>query len=131
MKKNILFLCFVVIAFPLFSQVGYMGKRFIINADARVTPAWIRPNHNGETGYTKFNYFLEPGVEFIVNKKSSVGATFLSTQGLFPVQIHAYGEVDFKYDNYIARSTFDAYQPITDNKFSSKGLGLYYKYYYG
>jgi len=131
MKKTITIVILLSICISAFSQVGYMGKRFLINADVRVTPAWLRPNFNGEKGYTKFNYFLEPSLEFIVAKKMSVGATYLNTKGLFSVAAYAEGYVEEKTPTYIVQHPFYIDNDISGNKFISHGVGVFYKYYLG
>ncbi|MDR2853796.1 MAG: hypothetical protein LBV31_00640 [Prevotellaceae bacterium] len=123
---SIIFMCAVL---PLSAQSGYMGKRLLINADMRVTPAWWRPNADGDKGYTKFNYFLEPGLEFILTNSSSVGVTYLNTQGMFPVWAGG-GSVSINHGSYNSEHYFHIGQ-IDNNTFNSNGIGVFYKQYYG
>ncbi|MDR2840179.1 MAG: hypothetical protein LBV75_02780 [Paludibacter sp.] len=125
MKKLTILILFATFGLSLFSQVGYMGKRFLVNADVRVTPSWLRPNASGEKGYTKFDYFLEPGIEFIVNNRSSVGATYLNTKGMFPVWLDVNATANLNPGNL----EVNYYKRISDNTFNSNGIGLFYKHY--
>ncbi|MCL2596903.1 MAG: hypothetical protein FWD66_04440 [Paludibacter sp.] len=132
MKKIIIIFFTVCISNVSFSQVGYMGKRFLINADAWVSPSWFVPNSKGDKGFSKFNYFLEPGIEFIFSKQMAVGTTYLLfPQRKFPVGIYAAGYVEFPYSTYIVKNSFYINQNIYDNTLNTQGVGLYFKYYLG
>ena len=131
MKKILLFFITICISATLFGQVGYMGKRFLINADAWVSPCWFVPNSNGNKGMLKFNYFLEPGIEFVISKKMSIGATYLNTrESKFPVGIYADGYVEFPSKQYVINRQFYIDGKNYNNTFKTHGIGLYYKYYF-
>jgi hypothetical protein len=109
-----------------------MGKRFVVNADGWLSPCWFSPNAKGSIGYLKFNYIIEPSIEFAVAKKMAVGVAYLYTpERKFPVRIYANGAVNFQYPQYIIRVPFYFDDENYNNTFKTHGIGLYYKYYFG
>jgi len=131
MKKIFFIFITVCVSAASFSQVGYMGKRFLINADGWVSPCWFVPNSNGNTGFLPFNYFLEPGVEFVISKKMSIGATYLNTrESKFPA-VYANGKMDFPYPSYNIQKDFYIDGNNHNSTFKTHGVGLYYKYFFG
>ena len=137
MKKILLFFITICISATSFGQVGYMGKRFLINADAWGSPCWFVANSNGNKGMLKFNYFLEPGIEFVISKKMSIGATYLNTrESKFPVGFYAEGGqieyMEFKNNVLYHNTHYDVYldRKSYDNTFKTHGMGIFYKYYF-
>lgn len=57
-------------------NIGHLGKRFLVNMDATFSPSFKYPDKNGYHGYLNFNYRLSPSIEFILNKKNSIGVFY-------------------------------------------------------
>ncbi|MDR0829950.1 MAG: hypothetical protein LBN95_07555 [Prevotellaceae bacterium] len=127
-KKYILVIILALICSnSAFAQkAGYMGKRFVINADLNTSTAWSRPNAYGHTGFFSFNYILAPSIEFIATKRIAVGGTYNYSPGMF-----AFRAANEKYDGYIGEGHPSESALTTDNKFTSHGVGAYAKFYLG
>ena len=99
-----------------FSQnCGYMGKRFMINADVILSPAYINPNFLGNNGYLSFNYLFSPNIEIIAWNKGSVG--FVGNMLTSQYKIYTYDEYGF-------------YNIPHNVPFAAFGYGIYYKQYF-
>lgn len=78
-KYTALLILTALISCKSYSQnTGYMGKHFLINAEANFSPAIIKPNSYGKSivqdlDYFAFNFILTPSIEAIVWKKGTVG----------------------------------------------------------
>lgn len=86
MKKILLLTFAILLGVAAFAQgPGYMGKHFLINAECRLSPSWINPNPLTNALKTRFpdneharrylglNYFVNPSVEMIITRNSTVG----------------------------------------------------------
>jgi len=83
----------------LFSQnIGYMGKRVLLNMDVKISPVFLSPTYFGTTELFSADFTLSPNIEFIINNKGLLGVAFnyLKTQYnksnyYFPVEIYGAG----------------------------------------
>jgi hypothetical protein len=125
-NKILIVIVLLFVTNSAFSQrAGYMGKRFVINADLNASTAWSRPNAYGHTGYFSFNYILSPSIEFIATRRFALGATYLYTPGMFEFRA-ANDQHDY------INGVYHPYDAATaDNKFTSHGVGIYSKFYIG
>lgn len=113
----------VVMLSVLFSQgqnTGFMGKRFFLNAELSVSPAWRNPTSPAMDvlpKYFHFNYFISPNIEAIVWKKGSVGVgyNFINT--------------DFDSEYYYDPISFEDGNSIGYLK--GHGFNVFYKQYVG
>ncbi|MDR2835209.1 MAG: hypothetical protein LBV69_03275 [Bacteroidales bacterium] len=122
MKKIALTIVLFIIFLPVFSQnTGYMGKKFIFNAETSLSPAFFRENFNNERGFGKFHYIIEPNIEYIFHRKMSLGLVYLNTKGKYPIWLHLRNDDIFQIQGVYS---------INNNSFNSNGIGLFYKYYF-
>jgi len=78
MKLKIFLLTLIlVVSSTGFSQnVGFMGKRLIVNADGVFSTAFSNPNMNGNNGFFSYNWMISPNLEVITHNKGTLGAVF-------------------------------------------------------
>jgi hypothetical protein len=118
--KKIFYILAISLLLPttsLFSQkAGYMGKRFIINAELNTSTAWFRPNAYGNKGFFSFNYIASPSIEFIAHNKIAVGAVYNYSPGMFEFRVEK-------------NSTSGEIYETSDNTFIAHGAGIYGKFY--
>lgn len=78
--RKFLTVCLFVLCLGTASEaqnVGFIGRRFIVNADLRLSPALTLPNFISNEGkYWHFNYNFSPGFEIIAGQKITVGPYF-------------------------------------------------------
>lgn len=122
MKKVLaLLFCCIIFTPSLISQNrGYMGKRFMINAEAVVSPSWRNPNFWGGKEYYAFNYMFSPNIEIIAWNKGTVGL------------VGHYFNSQYSSDK-LSYSSNKPSDYITDDynfKFSTFGYGIFYKQYF-
>lgn len=123
MKKNILllFLFFCLSAGTAMGQNnGFMGRRFLVNADIVVSPSYLNHNFWGGQGYLAFNYIFSPNIEIIAWKKGTVGITG-----------HVFNSQYFH--NYYEQTGgyyWEGYGASEYVPFNVFGYGLYYKQYF-
>ncbi|MDR2979722.1 MAG: hypothetical protein LBV02_04700 [Bacteroidales bacterium] len=125
MKKHIFLTVILVIfyAAQLFPQgSGYMGKRFVINAEVINSPCYFKPNHKGNTGYFAFDYILNPSVEVIAGKTITLGASFMYNKSMYKIA------EKFEFDEINVETL---YFPETSHEYTAMGGGLFFKSYFG
>ncbi|MDR0368182.1 MAG: hypothetical protein LBH82_03455 [Bacteroidales bacterium] len=126
MKKKGLLLGLWLLCAILSSQAqGYMGKRFIFNMGASLSPAWIQPTaifgeYENSAPWYAFNYTLSPNVECIVWKLGTAGICY----HFFKTKYYAY----YVYRSENSFLDFDVKEKIED--LNVQGLGIYYKQYF-
>lgn len=78
--RKFLTVCLFVLCLGTASEaqnVGFIGRRFIVNADLSLSPAFTLPNFISNEGkYWHFNYNFSPGFEIIAGQKITVGPYF-------------------------------------------------------
>ena len=123
MKQKLFLLIFILtISLTVFSQnVGFMGKRLIVNADGVFSTAFSNPNINGKSGFFSYNWMFSPNLEVICYNKGTVGAVFNLFQTKFFADYDVYSN-DFDYITYGTKRTIDL---------SVLGAGVFYKQYLG
>lgn len=95
----------------LFSQnMGYLGKRVLLNMDVKISPVFSSPTYFGSTDVFSADFTFSPNIEFIINNKGLAGIAFnyLKTQ---------YVESNYFYESHT--------YPL-----KLYGAGLYYKLYF-
>ena len=114
MKKAIVifFILFIGFQSSFAQNTGHLGRRFLINVDGTFSPSYKHPGINGYNGYLNFNYRVSPSIEFVMNKKSSVGLMYSFAPLLF-MPSHDY------FNNSILNT------PVNVN-----GYGLFFKFYF-
>lgn len=86
MKKILLLTFAIMFGVAAFAQgPGYMGRHFLINAECNLSPSWLNPNPLTEALKARFpdnshaqrylglNYFVNPSIEMIITRNSTVG----------------------------------------------------------
>jgi hypothetical protein len=73
-------------------SIGFLGKRFLVGMDLKLSPAWFTPNYEGKFGGFCFDYDLSPNIEFVVNKTLTLGVGYHYFKTKFD-----YVEDDFSY----------------------------------
>jgi hypothetical protein len=136
MKKHIaLFIISSMFLCETYTQnTGYMGKHFLLNAEANFSPAYFNSNSYGKSlvhnlDYSAFNFILSPSVEAIVWKKGTVGAgyNFFTSYYRANYQILLDDEADI--GNVIYLNKYMFYDPTY--RIKSHGCHLFYKQYIG
>lgn len=114
MKRGIIlfFAIFMVFQIAEAQNTGHLGKRFLINLDGTFSPSYRHPDFNGYHGYLNFNYRVSPSIEFVLNKRSSVGLLYSNALLLF------------------MPSTFIFNHSILNTPLNVNGYGLFYKVYF-
>lgn len=116
--RKILAICLLFICFATVSEaqnIGFIGRRVIVNAELSLSPSFTLPNIISNDGkYWHFNYSLSPGFEFIAGKKITVGPYF----NFFTT---AFESSDYMNGNY-GLSYYDL---------TALGAGAYFKIYFG
>lgn len=116
--RKILAICFFFICFASVSEaqnIGFIGRRVIVNAELSLSPSFTLPNIISNDGkYWHFNYNLSPGFEFIAGKKITVGPYF------------NFFTTAFKSSDYMNGIYDMAYYDLT-----ALGAGAYFKIYFG
>jgi len=119
--KRKLFLSTLILTVSLtgFSQnVGFMGKRLVVNAEGVFSTALSNPNMNGNSGFFSYNWMVSPNLEIICHNQGTVGAAF----------------------NFFQTSFFSSYYDIGDHhiyysdvpiRLNTMGAGIFYKQYLG
>lgn len=78
--RKFLTVCLFVLCLGTASEaqnVGFIGRRVIVNADLSLSPAFTLPNFISNEGkYWHFNYNFSPGFEIIAGQKITVGPYF-------------------------------------------------------
>ena len=124
MKRNIIILVVLLgLSTGLFAQnTGYMGNRFLINADIVLSPSYFKPSFmNKNPGYLSFNYIFSPNIEIIAWKKGTVGFVGHQISSRYARNSeYGYGFNGTSYENRGA--------DICD--LSAWGYGVFYKQYY-
>ena len=119
--KQKLFLLILILTVSLtgFSQnVGFMGKRFLVNADGVFSTAFSNPNMNGNTGFFSYNWMISPNIEVICYKQGTAGAVF-----------NFFQTKSFTYDNDYTFFGKPIYKDSVD--INVLGAGVFYKQYLG
>lgn len=112
MKKIAIGIIFLCCGLQAVSQnTGYMGRRFMVNAEVVLSPSYFNPNFRGAEGYTAFNYLFSPNIEIIAWKKGSIGIVGHITTSRYNIE-----------DEY--------YYSRSQIKFSTFGYGIFYKQYF-
>lgn len=124
LKNTVVLASILLLSLSLFPQnTGFMGKRFIFNADIAVNPAWLNPtfmdkNNNDWDEFSRnnvfkhlyhFNWHFSSNIEIIVWNKGTLGilAHYLTSY-------------------YTKEAVHNIYVP-----FSVTGCGVFYKHYFG
>lgn len=140
MKKTLLLTLVLLLGTAAMAQgPGYLGKHFIINAECRLSPSFINPNSLSEALATRFpdnehaqrylglNYFVNPSLEMIITKKSSVGLGYNFYKSPFK------GRVCRDYELVI--NDYDYHYYSWDFRFTGNmtahGFSAFYKLYLG
>lgn len=136
MKKRILIIILLAVAatFANAQSHTYLGKRFMFNADATLSPAWLNQNPMSPhlqgleakwlRRYLGLNYWVSPSVEAIVWDKGSVGAGYNFYQSPFS-GIH-YEE---RYSEYYGTAYSWSYD--FSGLITAHGFNVFYKQYVG
>lgn len=98
------------------AQTGYLGKRFELQLDARLTPAWWTANVQDELGPFKYDVSWCPGIQFILGEASSVGVNYQISNARYAVSY-----------------TSDPWEKATPNKWedlSVRGISAYFRHTY-
>ncbi|MDR2840178.1 MAG: hypothetical protein LBV75_02775, partial [Paludibacter sp.] len=111
MKKILIAFLLVLFTLPTFAQVGYLGKRVVINADANFAPVLLSTSMLSD-GF-RVGYMLNPNIEFILGEHFSLGAGYLFTNGA---------------ESYSSYDDNDNYVTVANNYFAH-GAGLSAKFY--
>lgn len=140
MKKWIFFITLLIIGISNSNaqKVGHLGKRFLFNLDCTISPAYIQPDFNGYNGYLRFNYRLNPGIEYIFSAKRTIGLSYTFSKTKFSPSfnlfqhsilypdlfIQGYGIHYKKYFDFYSKSKapFGSYIMFSANR-------IYYSYY--
>jgi hypothetical protein len=118
-NKILIIILMIFATTSAFSQkVGYMGKRFVINADVNTSTAWFRQNYWGHKGFLHHNFIFAPSIEFIATNRIAIGVAYLNTEGRFHIQVEKNDTEGDRYDT-------------EDNTFMAHGGGIYGKFYLG
>ncbi|MDD2192123.1 MAG: M48 family metallopeptidase [Bacteroidales bacterium] len=105
-----------------YSKYGYQGRRFIFALETNLSPALLTPNKVGESGAFRFDYAFSPNVEFVLNKKLSIGAGMRYMDTKFDCNEDDYDTYPLGDLNVIGYSLFmKSYKAIAP-------LGYYYKF---
>lgn len=124
--KKILLLTFLLssVFVSSYSQnVGYLGKRLIINADLTLTPTLKAPNFNGNSHLWAFNYIFSPNIEVIAHRRGTVGALF----NYYTTKCNTVPDMGIGYEFQNDNSTEQ--RDLVDLKII--GGGIFYKLYVG
>jgi len=92
MKKWIILITiFVLVTTTSNAQkVGHLGKRVLVNFDCTFSPSYFQPDFSGYHGYFQFNYRVIPGVEFIFNRKRTIGLSYSFANTQFSPTINVF-----------------------------------------
>jgi hypothetical protein len=129
MKKYIILLLTSIITTSFAQNTGYMGRHFIINAEASFSPAFVKPTFNKKTindrfDYFAFNFFFTPSIEAIVWKKGTVGIGY----NFFT----SYYETEYETNQIIISLEEDPFfKSYFLYQIKSNGCHLFYKQYLG
>lgn len=97
-------------------SIGFLGKRFLVGFDLKLSPAWFTSNYEGKHGGFCFDYDLSPNIEFVINKSLTMGVGYHYFKTKFD-----YVEDDFSY------SENSGYNSPGD--ISVSGFNLFFKTY--
>ena len=113
-RKLYLLMLILTVTITGFSQnVGFMGKRFIVNAEGVFSTAYTNININGNSGFFSYNWMISPNLEVICHNKGTVGTAFNFFQTKFKSKfmiedIRVLGAGIF-YKQYIGRNSHAPY----------------------
>jgi len=72
--KSIIFIAiFFIAGYSQAQNLGYMGKRFLLNLETRVSPTLLFPNYYGSNYFLSLDASISPGIEFIVFNSGTIG----------------------------------------------------------
>ncbi len=75
--KSILFIAILFIAgYSQAQNLGYMGKRFLLNLETRVSPTLLFPNYYGSNYFLSLDASISPGIEFVVFNSGTIGVNY-------------------------------------------------------
>jgi hypothetical protein len=75
--KSILFIAILfIVGYSQAQNLGYMGKRFLLNLETRVSPTLLFPNYYGSDYFFSLDASISPGIEFIVFNSGTIGVNY-------------------------------------------------------
>lgn len=75
-KTVLLFSILLIWGFSQAQNLGYMGKRFLLNLETRVSPTLLFPNYYGSNYFYSLDASISPGIEFIVFNGGTIGFNY-------------------------------------------------------
>jgi len=116
-RKLFILILTTTVSLTVFSQnLGFMGKRFLINAEGVFSTAFTNPNINGNNGFFCYNWMISPNIEVICHNKGTAGAAFNYFKTMFKTTIS-------DYDWWEQSHSFSEINVL--------GAGVFYKQYLG
>jgi hypothetical protein len=128
MKKILLIIILFNATNFVFAQKapGYLGKTILVSYSGNFFPAVANPNKNGEQGFTSFNYIHKVSLDYVINRKGSIGFAFETyTTGVDYDFNFRNSETD-QYGNTISDIT---YYPNGYGTLNVKGISIYKSIY--
>lgn len=98
-------------------NLGFQGKRFLINVDCRVSPTYNFSNYFEHNNFLSLDAAFSPNIEFILFNSGTIGVAynFLKTRFSYEYYDFDYINPDFSENNVL---------------FEAEGLGFFYKQYF-